>query len=643
MSFAMFTQRSVAATLEQYRDIVIAKNAPAPVRDAAADLQYHLQKIAGREFPLASEKSGGLHFYVGSGFHPELDARAAKLENEGWLIASVPDGVLLTGSHEDSAKLAGVYHAVSLFLEEQAGVRWLWPGESGEVIPHNPDLEISQIERSGVPDFRRRQLMAGYVRFWAPEQRAEWNAWTKRTRQGDQLNAVFGHAWASIIPPEQYFEAHPEWFSLVNGKRITAQLCISNPQLRDEFVKNLLAKPGNQKLDIISVSANDGFGFCQCDRCGNIADAYWDFVNDIAQRVKVLRPEVGVGTFAYSFSRQPPKNIEKLPDNVYLSMTSYATQLMLPEGRQEYEEFMNGWKSKGVKIVMREYWGVHYYMDLPVLFPRETGEEVRMGYEAGLMGAYGETGKNFATQAPNYYVLTHQLWNPEADPEVALDEFYAAFGPAKEDVRRYYETLSDSVHRAWREKKLTTGLIPLINSYDEMFDPRTLSAAWAALNAADRAAEGNPDLQKKLAFIRHGYEYTALMAKLIGVYKKLGRSGFPLEFFEYQSTAAQGRRVFQNPDFENNLEFYENLRKQPFQFTIKEQNQWLKEAWELGQERLRMLNASRHDFSLNEGLYAQTLEANIRQWHQTVGKYLGKPESEIIELEYTHPARKAAD
>jgi hypothetical protein len=635
-----------ASTLAQYRDVVVAENAPAPVKAAAADLQYYLNKIAGREFPLVREKAGeGFHFYVGSGFYPELDAKAEKLAPEGWMIAGVPDGVLLTGSNAATPKLAGVGHAVSLFLEEQCGVRWLWPGESGEVIPRNPDLRIPDLNRSGVPAFRRRQLMAGYPRYWAPEQRAEWEVWTRRTRQGDQLNANFGHAWASVIPPQEYFEKHPEWFSLVNGKRIPAQLCISNPQLRDEFVKNLLAKPANQKLDIVSVSANDGYGFCECELCrakGDDNASYWDFVNDIAKRVKVLRPGLGVGTFAYTYSRQPPKNIAKLPDNVYLSMTSYATQLMLPAGKQEYEKFINGWKSKGVKIVMREYWGMHYWLDLPVVYPREIATEIKLGAAAGMIGAYGETGKNFSTQAPNYYVLTHQLWKPNADPEKTLDEFYAAFGPAAKSVRAYYDTMSDAVHRTWRARDLMAGYVPVVNSYPQMFDAVTLQQAKAALDEAGRKAGNDAVLQARVAFLRRGYEYTALMAELLGLYEKLGRSGFPLETFEYQATVEPGRRAFQNPDFENNLEFFEERLKQPFHYTIAEQNQWLKRAWELGQKRIAMLNASRGDFSLNEGLYAQTLEANIRLWHQTVAKYLGKPDSEIIPLDYTKP-KKAGD
>lgn len=644
MTVCLASASHAQQSLSQFRGIVVAENPSAEVKQAAGDLRYHLQKIAGRDLPMTSAKTGeGLFFYVGSGFFPELDAKAAALGPEGWMIASVPGGVLLTGSNETTPKLAGVGHAVSLFLEEVCGVRWLWPGESGEVIPRNPVLSVPQLNRSGVPRFRRRELMGSYTRFQAKERNMELGEWNRRTRQGNQLNAVFGHAWASVMPPKKYFEQHPEWYSLVNGKRIDAQLCTANPALRDEFVKNLLALPGNQKLDIVSVSANDGYGFCECELCrakGDDNAAYWDFVNDIAQRVKVLRPELGIGTFAYTYSRQPPKKIKQLPDNVYLSMTSYATQLMLSSGRKEYEEFINSWKSKGVKIVMREYWGMHYWLDLPVVYPHEIAAEIKMGARAGMMGAYGETGKNFATQAPNYYVLTHLLWNPQADPEVLLNDFYTAFGPAGKGVREYFETMGNAVHRGWDKQGMSPGYVTLVNNYSAIFDAATLATAKTKLDAAEKAAQGDAALSERVAFIRRGYDYTVLMTELLDLYQKLGRTGFPLESFEYQATVEPGRRAFKNPDFENALEFFENRRKQPFTYTIAQQNQWLKRAWVLGQKRILLLNAARQDFTINEGLYAQTLEAGIRQWHQTVAKYLGKPESEIIVLDYTKPKPK---
>ena len=203
----------------------------------------------------------------------------------------------------------------------------------------------------------------------------------------------------------------------------------------------------------------------------------------------MLRPGLGIGTFAYTYSRQPPKKIKKLPDNVYLSMTSYATQLMLPEGRKEYVDFVNSWKSKGVKIVMREYWGMHYWLDLPVVYPHEIADEIKIGAEAGLMGAYGETGKNFATQAPNYYMLTHLLWNPQGDPKAILNDFYATFGPAEKGVREYYETMEKAVNRGWGKQGMAPGYVVLVNNYHAIFDQQTLATAKTKLDAAQKARQ----------------------------------------------------------------------------------------------------------------------------------------------------------
>ncbi len=630
-----FSSASHAATsLDQFRDIVVASNAPAD-KNAALDLQYHLQKIAGREIPIVEAKNpiqigAGLHFLVGNGLVPAENPTIEKLAPEGWLLRSVPGGLLLAGNG------AGVSHAVSLFLEENCNVRWLWPGASGEVVPPSRQLQIPDLNSQGAPALRRRNVTGGYTQFWLPQTRAELVRWKNHARLGDQLSANFGHSWATLIPAKTYFEPHPEWFGEVNGKRIPAQLCTSNPALRDEFTKRLLSLPANQKLDIVSVSANDGYGFCECELCrakGDTNDAYWDFVNDIAGRVKKERPGLGIGTFAYTYSRQPPKKIARLPDNVYLSMTTYATDFMRPGGLEEYKAFTDAWKSKGVKIVMREYWGMHYWLDLPVIYPDEIATSLQLAQDAGMIGAYGETGKNFSTEAPNYYVLTHLLWNPKADPQKTLDQFYAAFGPAGSEVRAYYQTFSDSLHKTWASRKMDGSYVRTVTSYGEMFGPGVVAQAKTHLDAADKLA-GTPEVKSRLAFLRVGLEYTSVMGELLGIYDKLGRTGFPLDAFEWEATVMGKRAVIRSPDISDGRDFFDERLAQPFSYTLAQKDEWLKRAWDLGQKRIEILNANRDNFALDEGLYALTLEYHIRPWHQTVGKFLGKPESDILPLQY---------
>ena len=85
-------------SLDQYQSIIIAPKATVVVRRAATDLQYHLQKIAGRAMPVvvsAKAPQNGLHFIVGPGVLPEQEAAITDLPREGWLIKSHAKGLLL--------------------------------------------------------------------------------------------------------------------------------------------------------------------------------------------------------------------------------------------------------------------------------------------------------------------------------------------------------------------------------------------------------------------------------------------------------------------------------------------------------------------------------------------------------------------
>jgi hypothetical protein len=277
-----------------------------------------------------------------------------------------------------------------------------------------------------------------------------------------------------------------------------------------------------------------------------------------------------------------------------------------------------------------------YWMDLPVLYPREIAREIKAAHSAGTVGMYGEAGKNFSTQALNYYVAARQMWDPQGvDTEKTIDKFYAAFSPAASAVREYHETMSDGARRIWRKKNLTVSYVRVVASYDEIFDKETLARAKAALDAADAKAGNDPVVKQRLAFLRVGYNYTELMAELLGLYEKLGRTGLPLEYFEWQSTAAPGRKVTNNPEFSDRREFFEADRRQPFSYTLVEQDKWLRRAWELGQKRIQMLNANRGSQALDEGMYSRHFELEGDSHHEFVGRLLGKSMSDIVVLEYT--------
>src|SRR6185295_3628352 len=118
------------------------------------------------------------------------------------------------------------------------------------------------------------------------------------------------------IPPDKYFEPHPDWFSEIGGQRKAdgGQLCLTSEPMRRELVKNLTDRlRANPAATIASVSQNDWQGNCQCDRCreidrqeGSPAGSLLRFVNAVAAEIEPDFPRVAIDTLAYQYTRKPP-------------------------------------------------------------------------------------------------------------------------------------------------------------------------------------------------------------------------------------------------------------------------------------------------------------------------------------------------
>src|SRR5260370_40710509 len=70
----------------------------------------------------------------------------------------------------------------------------------------------------------------------------DWSARNKANGQSSRLDESTGgkvqyypfvHSFLQLIPPQKYFKDHPEYFSLIDGKRREerSQLCLTNPDV----------------------------------------------------------------------------------------------------------------------------------------------------------------------------------------------------------------------------------------------------------------------------------------------------------------------------------------------------------------------------------------------------------------------------
>ena len=154
----------------------------------------------------------------------------------------------------------------------------------------------------------------------------------------------FVHTFERLVPAEEFFESHPEYFSMIDGERsakhLYSQLCLSNPDvlaIAVERVKGWLRE--HPRCKIVSVSQNDSFvigSYCTCPVCatvdaeeGSPAGSLIRFVNAVAEAIEPEFPDVAVDTLAYQYSVTPPR-ITRPRHNVMVRMCSDS---ILPDDR----------------------------------------------------------------------------------------------------------------------------------------------------------------------------------------------------------------------------------------------------------------------------------------------------------------------
>jgi hypothetical protein len=613
-----------AIPLKDFRRVVLSENA-LPVQRAAADeLATYAGRIMGSKLPIVAPSevpadAPGLSFFVGDAAAAELkDGTPGPWRSEEWMIRSVPRGIALAGDDGAGDPWAAATHAGSMLavytlLEDTLGVHWFWPGPFGEHVPSNPDAVIPSLDLRSTPAFEIRSVQLGYTSYHTKAFHTDARQWARRNRQAWVRSAVFGHSWdaAFELRKGDTFKQHPEWFALVNGKRRPPQMCTTHPEVIDRMVEYVL----KGKQDIMNISPSDGGSFCECDRCRaldvagvlsydkvhvQLSDRIFTYANEVARRVRKRNPAKACGMFAYTFYNRPPLKIAALEPNLYLSFVFQSAAQRDPENLREWRESVAGWQKLGAKMVVREGWGNHYYHDLPFLHPQQIIANLAEARRLGFVAAYGEGTKCFAMNAPNYWAITRMMWDPSRDSSHLMSDYYeAAYGPVAREMQAFFESYEHALDANWpkRDRNVdTTGIAyaNLINAWGRLLPPQAIEEAERHLSAAEAAVPAG-EYADRVKFHRFGQDYTRVMLGLLEAYRGLTELGVKLGF-----AVATGQRD-----------------------APAERDALLQRAFELGEEREKMILAHRDWAGPDEGLYGFTNDANIRQWHTAVKRKLG--------------------
>ncbi len=555
-SLALFASSACALEIVsggQSAFTIVMPDEPTPTAQMAAqELQSYLQRVTGAELPLVAEADApdGACIYVG----PCRAAIAAGLvpeEREAYAIRHLGDDLLIVG--EDTAEdplgtaRTGTLYGVYELLREFGGVRWLWPGELGEVVPQSPEFIVPDgLDRAVAPDFAIRHLWLTYKN--PPQVRERYMRWYRRTGQGQALTGNSGHAYYSRMGGNALFEEHPEYYALVGGQRKPftgnrGQICTSNP----EVVRIVAESALTDARDIAPIAPNDGSGFCECPNCRALdvddylmpwgggemialTDRIFTFVNQVAHIVAERDPQKLLGHYAYTFFKPPPARIDDLEDNIVLFFAQACHWFRNPELKADYRGYIDAWSRYGNPLVSREYLGLIYWLDMPNIHTRLIEQEVAYLKDRGFIGLDSEMCDNFSTHGPNYYLAARMIWDTSLTREEVLSDYYrAGFGPAADDVAEYYDIFETRLEQlgpdATGSGNANRAKLPM------QFDPETLARARAALERAYTRTDDRT-IHARLDFVKIGLEYTEVTTELMRIAGRLNSSGMSLGIVE---------------------------------------------------------------------------------------------------------------
>lgn len=473
-----------------------------------ADFKHYFKEITRKE--LLTTMASGLIPIRAEILSPQ---NAAKLKNslrlQDCIIDVSRDGIVLSAS--DSL---GIINGLYTILDDW-GCRWVLPGEMGEVIPKKNRLTLPlgrQIIRTGMDSRVDSSWRQG----------KDHPDWRRRNRRAAKQWLTGQHYWLYAIPPKIYFKEHPEYYSLIGGKRVPRQLCTTNPEVRKLMVEKALAYlKKHPNIASFPMDPADNYDHCQCENCkkldnpGEISKGHISvsnrvaaFANYVAERIEKKYPDKKIGFYAYSNKKLPPTI--KLHKNIFVPYTRDSSSLLhlMPDTKVpssiEYWKMLKKWQKVCPNMYIYEYDPISWTGSLPCPIYLERARALKKQYAMGIKGAINDQGpRGDATLFVNRYMAARFKTNPKLDPEKELaDICNNFFGIAGKTMNEYYLTLAKVTEC---KNDLRFG----IAGYDHIFTPAIVKGARKYLDQALAIGKksGNAMLQKRLKMVNLSQNY----------------------------------------------------------------------------------------------------------------------------------------
>jgi len=426
---------------------------------------------------------------------------AGRTEDDGFDLRIDPQrkAIHITGANPRSL-LFGVYRWLQRFL----GVRWPAPGRAGEVYTPVSQVQIPALRARERPLLKFRGFYVDTAQLSVTRENiADIVDWMTKncgnyllvsvahfealkdtlvpaiTLRGLTLE-VGHHGFFRFVDPARHFRRHPEWFSLVNGRRARgifasnmvhdSQLCGANREALDRYadgIRRLL--DDNPAISVFGIVPNDGFGWCECPQClkhetitepaplrdpgedeRNLrvsSGRFHHIVREVARRLHNAYPDRRFSFPAYGGTILPSPGVRDLPDNFMVMIALYERWYDQPlhdrSGRYatghmnpRIVEILDRWRDQfpGERYIY-EYYSKYAWMSMPKWMPDIICKDMRYLARTGTRGLLSMIEpEGFPLYEPNHMAQLAMSWSRSMTSQAWLDDYARILFPVMEDA-----------------------------------------------------------------------------------------------------------------------------------------------------------------------------------------------------------------
>ena len=364
------------------------------------------------------------------------------LADDGFVIKTRGEDIVIAGK-TPRGTVYGVYH----FLEKYIGFKCFT--KDVETYDHIDTLVVEDLDIRENPAFEYREVYfrSAFDPDFCVKNRLNSNMAHIPKEKGGKLKFFnCHHSFNELVPPEVYYDSHPEYFSLVDGQRLRerTQLCLTNEgvfQAARQTLRRWIQE--NPDCQVFSVAQNDWKNYCTCPDCRKLDEQYGtpaasliSFVNRLADDIKEDYPDVLIHTFAYQYTKKAPVGLT-VRDNVIVrlcniecSWDSSMEEQAINRPESEAAGFIGNLGQWGQMCNHLYIWDYacnfrNYLMPFPNY--RSLPKNLRTYHKNHVAGvlqqgnfAYGELSGLADLES---YLGARLLWNPYQDEDPIIDEF----------------------------------------------------------------------------------------------------------------------------------------------------------------------------------------------------------------------------